>query len=502
MAELHPAGRTRHTNGFLQTHEAGSPMYRLPMAGLLAAAVLVSLRTGTSTADDSTDKVSVGFALADVTPDVKARPVWIAGYGQNRRATGVHDPLYARALVADDGKKKVALVSVDVVGLQYPTVQEIRGKLEGFDYVLVASTHNHEGPDVIGIWGPSPFRSGVDPKYLAELVDKTVAAVNEADKARAPVTARYGTAEDERLVRDSREPYVKDGVIRVVRFDGAGGTPHCLLVNWTCHPEALSSRNTQLTADFPSYVIRDLQKKYNCPVIYFSGAVGGLMAPPRDVYKRADGSPLDDGNFEYAERLGSDVAKLAVEAVEGASPVQLAPIAVSAKPIAVPLENPLYRVAQLAGILKREGVLWTGNPEEIGTPFEPTSGDDTPAGVTEVVYLRLGEVDIAGIPGELYPELVYGRCQDPPDPSADFPDAPAEPAVVDTLPSDKFLLLGLANDELGYIIPKRQWDSKPPFAYGRDKDQYGEENSCGPQIAPILLEALKRRVSEATAGAQ
>jgi hypothetical protein len=60
------------------------------------------------------------------------------------------------------------------------------------------------------------------------------------------------------------------------------------------------------------------------------------------------------------------------------------------------------------------------------------------------------------------------------------------------------LLFGLANDELGYIVPKRQWDTKPPFAYGRKDPQYGEENSCGPEIAPILYGALKRRVAEAT----
>ncbi|MCH5372356.1 MAG: hypothetical protein JJ992_00140, partial [Planctomycetes bacterium] len=41
-------------------------------------------------------------------------------------------------------------------------------------------------------------------------------------------------------------------------------------------------------------------------------------------------------------------------------------------------------------------------------------------------YLRLGELDVAAIPGELYPELVYGEFQDPVDPGADFPDAPLE----------------------------------------------------------------------------
>jgi hypothetical protein len=50
------------------------------------------------------------------------------------------------------------------------------------------------------------------------------------------------------------------------------------------------------------------------------------------------------------------------------------------------------------------------------------------------------------------------------------------------------MIVGLANDELGYIIPKRQWDEKPPFAYGRTSAQYGEINSVGPDTAPILCE--------------
>jgi hypothetical protein len=60
----------------------------------------------------------------------------------------------------------------------------------------------------------------------------------------------------------------------------------------------------------------------------------------------------------------------------------------------------------------------------------------------------------------------------------------------------------LANDELGYIIPKRQWDKAAPYAYGKEAGQYGEINSCSPDAAPILMEALKRRVEEAGARAQ
>ncbi len=86
--------------------------------------------------------------------------------------------------------------------------------------------------------------------------------------------------------------------------------------------------------------------------------------------------------------------------------------------------------------------------------------------------------------------------QAPADPGADFPEAPIEPAIYKQLRGPQRMIMGLANDELGYIIPKRQWDEKPPFCYGRKKAQYGEANSLGPDTAPILCKAFKELVEE------
>src|SRR4051794_19626668 len=59
--------------------------------------------------------LEVGFGEADITPKIGDKPVYIAGFGQNRKATKAHDPLFARAVVFKDAKKKVALVAVDLV---------------------------------------------------------------------------------------------------------------------------------------------------------------------------------------------------------------------------------------------------------------------------------------------------------------------------------------------------------------------------------------------------
>ncbi len=230
-------------------------------------------------------ELKVGFAEVDITPELKEdRPVWLAGYGHGRRATAVHDPIMARCAVLNDGLKSFALVGVDLVGLQLPQVDAVRKSLTGIDHLIVGSSHNHEGPDVIGIWGRTPMKRGVDDDYLAAVVKKITACVGR-QTALAPATAAFGTAEDESLLGDSRLPKAYDGILRVLRFSAPGasgesGTTSGLIVQWNCHPEAMGSRNTQLTADFPAATVAELERAYGCPVVYLTGAVGGLMAPP------------------------------------------------------------------------------------------------------------------------------------------------------------------------------------------------------------------------------
>jgi hypothetical protein len=443
-------------------------------------------------------ELQVAFGEVDITPQIAAgKPVWLAGYGFGRKATGVHDPIMARCVVLADGKEKIALVSVDLVGLQYPEVQAIRAKLPAFRYVLVSSTHNHEGPDVIGIWGSWPFHRGVDDGYLRLLVERVSQLVSETADKLVPAEVGYGMAEDETLLNDSRQPFVKDGVLRVLSFTkpGKSDQPLGLLVQWNCHPEALGSKNTLLTADFPSATVARLKQKLGCPIAFFSGAVGGLMAPPRGGrIKDAAGAELHGGDYEYARVYGEAVADLALQAKDNAKPTRLTPFAVSASKLYVPVTNAMYRVARAAGVLKREGFIWTGDAYKPGEPLTAENADQKMSVETEVACVRLGEVHLAAIPGELYPELVYGKFQEPAEANADYPDAPLEPTVANLMPSPKWLLFGLANDEIGYLIPKRQWDSVAPYAYGRRESQYGEINSCGPDAAPLVMEGLRRCV--------
>src|SRR5436190_8728733 len=84
------------------------------------------------------------------------RRIWLAGFGSNRPAAGKHDDLWARVLVLQTGNTKVALVALDFIGYYqsagYYGVDQVKKLLKpdlNLTEVIVASTHNHEGPDTI-----------------------------------------------------------------------------------------------------------------------------------------------------------------------------------------------------------------------------------------------------------------------------------------------------------------------------------------------------------------
>ncbi len=340
------------------------------------------------------------------------------------------------------------------------------------------------------MWGPTPFQSGVDADYLAHVEKRIVEAVQAADAGRKAVTARIGRTRAPELLHDTREPYVKHDELVALEFRDWEGKTVGLVVQWNCHPETLGDKNTQISADFVGAAVKTLQERQRCPVVYLTGTVGGLMTSLRVEVQSAAGKPLEDGTFEKTERYGELLAETAGRALKAARPVKLTPLQGRRRTLFLPLDNKLFLLARQLGVLKREAFHWSGDPYRA----EPAGDlkDGKPLCLrTEIAWLRLGELDIAAIPGEIYPELVLDKVQDPADPAADFPDAVVEPAIYKQLRGPYRMLIGLAGDEIGYIIPKRQWDAKAPYCYGRKKAQYGEVNSLGPDTAPWLCRAFQ-----------
>ncbi len=462
--------------------------------GLVLALVLTRTAPGPARPEKA-PTLEVGFGSVDITPKVGDKPVYLAGFGKNRQATGVHDPLFARAVVLRHGEQKIALVSVDLIGLFLDRVEAIRAKLPGFTHVLVSSTHNHEGPDTMGLWGPSPLVSGIDPAYLARVEVGIVKAVQDADGSRKIATARHGSVTVPELLHDSRPPKILHDELVTLAYHEPGQQKLCgLVVQWNCHPETLDSSNKLVSADYVGFTVEALRKKHGCPVVYLTGTVGGLMTSLHVPIQDAAGKELKDGTYEKTERYGVLLAEAAGRSIAAGKPIELTPMRVRTAPLHLPVTNPLYRAGWQLNVLRRD-ILLPG--KEKGQWVVAKAGDDltNPHLRTEIGYLKLGELEIAAIPGEIYPELVLGKVADPAPVGADHPDAPIEPAIYGQMKSPKRMIIGLANDEIGYILPLRQWDEKAPYTYGLKKPPYGEINSLGPGTGPGIcagFQALTR----------
>ena len=170
---------------------------------LTASPVLAdgSLSVGTCTRDITPISTSLApaYEAAFGAPAVvnHTDPVFMAGFGNNRQATGYNDRLWARGVVLDRKDSRVAIVSIDVVGYFKNEVDTIRAMVSPsseIDFVLVSSTHQHEGPDTLGLWGPDETTTGIDYAYL-DFVNAAVAdCIDEASANLEKARIYYATA--------------------------------------------------------------------------------------------------------------------------------------------------------------------------------------------------------------------------------------------------------------------------------------------------------------------
>ena len=431
-------------------------------------------------------------------------PVWMAGFDIGRAAQGVHDDVWSRVLVLEQGDVRVGVVSLDTVGLFQPDVRAIREAVADldFDHVIVATTHNHETRDTMGIWGKDAGTTGRDPAYIQFVVDQSRAALMEATGTLTDVILRVAEVDAPDLVADSRLPIVKASVVRTLLFEDSAQNAVATWTIWGNHPEALSSRNDQITSDYPHYLRTSLEASFPGSVAVFSaGNLGGLMGP-LDIVGCPDEQGMEtcpSGTFDLADYIGTNVATLVTTALSSdqqSRSVASPELSFKRAPFYTSIDNLTFVLAFQIGLMERDGYLGDTFVEASRLrelPLAELTGGDF-AITSEVNTMSLGDVHFMTIPGELYPELWFGDAsanlaESPP--GADYPDAAIDPALFSVLPpGGTHIAINNANDALGYIIPKSQFDRDEPRAY-EENGQYGEQNSTGPEMAPVLFEAAR-----------
>ncbi len=445
---------------------------------------------GDSVFSDTAGEVwTVGFASRVLTPeDITADTYYIAGYNPDNPALFVLDDMYAKAVYLDDntGRGGVIVCAIDCVGLSRKDINDIRklviesGKISGIKSINICSTHTHSAIDTQGLWGKNFLSDGKNEGFMNSLKAKTAEAIIAAYENRKDGKLYFGTAEDEGLLTDTREPIDYDATLTRLRFDPTDGSDDTYIINFACHAECLGARTTVVSADFPAYMEKKIAEQTGgANVVFINGAVGGLITCEK----------LDDvlRNFElgleYVEEFGEDVGELVMSI---ADETEISPlINIKTEAVEVKCDNIALLLVRILDVLNND-------------ISKDKNGNISI--ISEVSYMELGneQIGVFMIPGELSPELQSGNFL-----SA---EESANGTAVDYKPLDEMsdcthkFVIGLCNDEIGYIIPENDFYLHEWFPYFNTtvdeagRNHYEETNSTGPETAGTLLGAMNELI--------
>ncbi len=488
-------------------------------AGAAMAEITDEIRETLTVDVDADGEYDVGVdEFADANGNGVMDGTWIAGFGNGRAATGVHDPQWVRAIVLRQNETTIAIVAVDAIGYFRTEIDAIEEALPadlGVDWVSMAATHVHEARDTIGIWGIDETHTGSDPEFDAFVRDQAVAAISAAVDALEPATITYGQRPiddpegEANYVSDTRDPVVIDDRVTVLKFDGKDdGETIATLVNFGAHPEYSGSRNTLLSSDFPYWVREGVESGVvggdvdeagvGGICVFVNGAVGGQVGPGWAMPLDLDGNPHEEDSFEKAQATGDHVALTALRAIADGETEDTADLAFTRKRFLVPIDNWAYQTMFLIAVIRRE--IYEFDP---ALPLDPVT--NLPKIETEVGVVRIGRAAAIAMPGEVFPELMIGGyggeagdssmqwdvietmrdCDPVADEECVRPDleiAPDPPYLLDRLGGDYPMTWGLSGDMLGYFVPDYDYILHPTQPYFEEYpgDHYEETNSVGP----------------------
>jgi hypothetical protein len=447
--------------------------------------------------------------------------LWIAGYGNNRPAMMIKDPLQARAIVWRQGDTTLALCAVDAVGLFFDEQLKVAARVEDaipgeVDLVLVQASHTHEAPDTMGQWGfvnprvEIPDAPGRSEAHMELIREGCADAIVEAVAGLEPVTVKVGQVDGgaDGLIRDSRDPVIINGVVTTIAVDGEDG-PVATLINWGNHPESLDSDNNAISSDYlhatrvaleeglPATDTHPARAGRGGVAIYVQGAVGGLLGPNGFPITARDGTVYENDakTFARTDALGENVAELGFAALDVAEELTAPTLSFSRLRYRARVENTIFHV----GIAKT----WFDREVFDFDDTLPIGGNNVPHLQTGVAIIKLGELGMVTAPGELFPETFIGFSDDnaygrpliddenpnPPDLGA----APSPPYLRERLGTRWAIPLGLCQDEIGYLVPTYDFklaEGASAYLEEAEGDHYEETNSIGPDAIPALMKHL------------
>jgi hypothetical protein len=429
--------------------------------------------------------LKAGFSKICISPPIGAP---LAGFAARQEvSTGIHDDLFARALVLETLESAVAFVSVDLLALPNDFIAQVRKAIHSStgiepNSIMIASTHTHAGPVTIRtFFNPD---GSVDRHYMKMLTMCIEEAVRNAwrDRVSAKVGVGVGRVAGVGVNRRSSDQKPVDEEIGIIRITDLNDKTRAVLINYACHPTVLGPDNLLVTGDFPAFAVKKLENAIgsNGFAMFVNGTQGnismghsselsaiGVITPGRTFARAAElGQLLASATQNQLSRIKvDDNPRLDAMSLQVTLPLKHYPAATETTKLLREAED------HLATLLSSNG----DNTEHVRRAKSEqlyASINNFYAQETEVFADRMLPIELQGI-----------RIND-----AVFVAVPAEVFVeigleLKQIASHQVFIVGIANGYIGYL----------PTSDAHDVGGYEVVSSkCQPEAATKLIAQVLR----------
>lgn len=303
-----------------------------------------------------------GFARTELNPPLGLQ---MLGMPDTPRAGGVVWPLHGRVMVLEVNETLVALVSLDLLGLNSDTVAEWRVGISHASgipasHILIGCSHTHRAP--------SPFAGATDDseqalEFLGEARERVIAASAEAVANLQPAELFNGEAQAPGVGFNRRPMYANgevgthgwtwlpgfsgmedtpDETVRLLMARTPDGAPLGGVIDFSCHPTAMG-HDPVYSADYPGVLTEAMETRRGGIWGFLLGAAGDTSTP--DPSSRDDESGFGE---EHTTRMGEALAEAADQAIASARPEPAHSISVATTHVAVKQRLATAELVELA----------------------------------------------------------------------------------------------------------------------------------------------------------
>jgi len=384
-------------------------------------------------------KLAVGAAFRNISPNM---PVLVSGgTGTPSPAKIMQGELTTRVLVITKGNVKMAIVSIDNLGVPKVVGDRIRALVPKIkaENIVIGATHTHSAPDVYG-FADEKGNSGTDLKYIDMLVTKTAEAINEAYKNAEPAYLKVAVGEAKgKIAYNYYAPKLYDPRVGVMQFISVkSGKIIATLVNYAIHPEVIGPDRNICAPDLVGPLYDKIEKETGGMAIFMNSAQGGMVTADN---RRENGKEAND--WQECIRIGELLAMESLRVIATAELQKEPQIFIASSEVKLPVESDLMKF-----ILKHALLKYNIN--------------DKGEAVTRMNLLNIGSAQVITIPGEALPNIGFYLKR--------------------KMNTNNPFLFGLTNDAFGYIITKEDFN-------GFKRYEYICETSLGEKTADIIINA-------------